>query len=60
MYVLQPMSGDHALRILEDLLIQLSDMNPEDMTTFELTILHRVAVNPPDKHVGIDSHHQEW
>lgn len=47
-YELQEMGGERAIRILEDLLAQLSMVeSDDDLTTFELGILHRCAVNPP-------------
>ena len=47
-YRLQEMGGERAIRILQDLLAQLSMVeSDDDLTTFELNILHRCAVNPP-------------
>jgi len=54
MYNLQKMSGERAKKILEDLLNQLDGIDPDDMTTFELNILHRCAENPPKKHRGCE------
>jgi hypothetical protein len=48
------MSGERAKKILEDLLNQLDGIDPDDMTTFELNILHRCAENPPKKHRGCE------
>jgi len=54
-YELQDMGGERAIRILESILAELSLMEVEDMTTFELGILHRCAVNPPEKKRGVES-----
>ena len=52
-YELQDMGGERAIRILQDLLAQLSMVeSDEDLTTFELNILRRCAVNPPST-VGV-------
>lgn len=53
-FVLQEMGGERAIRILEELLAELSLMEPEDLTTFELNILHRCAVNPPAQTKGAE------
>lgn len=55
MYLLQRMSGERALRILEDLLTELSDIDPNELTTFELNILHRCAENPPAQTSGVEA-----
>lgn len=54
-FVLQEMGGDRAIRILEDILAMLSTIEPEEMTTFELGILHRCAVNPPAQTEGVEA-----
>ena len=54
-YELQKMGGERAIRILESILADLSIMEVEDLTTFELGILHQCAVNPPEKKRGVES-----
>jgi hypothetical protein len=54
MFELQEMGGERAKMILEDLLIELSDMDVSDMTTFELGILHRCAKNPPKEKTRVE------
>ena len=51
-YRLQRMSGERAKQVLSDLLVELSGIDPSDLTTFELKILHRVAENPPKQRRG--------
>jgi hypothetical protein len=46
-YRLQEMGGARALRILSTLLAELSEIDPSEMTTFELNILRACAENPP-------------
>jgi len=46
-YRLQDMGGERAIRILSTLLAELSDIDPSEMTTFELNILRACAENPP-------------
>jgi len=46
-YRLQDMGGERAIRILSTLLAELSDIEPSEMTTFELNILRGCAENPP-------------
>lgn len=54
-YKLQEMGGERAIRILQDLLAQLSMVeSDDDLTTFELNILHRCAVNPPSQTRGAE------
>lgn len=53
-YELKIFSDERAIRILEELLAELSLMEPEEMTTFELGILHRCAVNPPSQTRGAE------
>ena len=54
MFSLQKKSGERALKILEGLLVELSDIPEEVMTTFELNILHRCAGNPPSQTTGAE------
>jgi len=53
-YELEAMGGERAKKILQDCLNQLSGIDPEDMTTFELMLLHRCAENPPKKYRGCE------
>jgi hypothetical protein len=53
-YELQTMSGERAKRILQGLLTDLSNMEVEDLTTFELGILHKAAKNPPKRYHGAE------
>lgn len=53
-FVLQEMGGERAVRILSDLLAELSEIPAEEMTTFELGILHRCAANPPAQTRGVE------
>lgn len=53
-YQLQDMGGERAKRILHSLLAELSEMEPEQMTTFELGILHLCADNPPELKQGVE------
>lgn len=46
-YQLQKMSGERAICILESLLAELSGIEVEDLTTLEINLLQRCAVNPP-------------
>ncbi len=57
-YKLQTMTDERAKMILDDLLAQLSEMDPRDMTTFELQLLHRCASNPPSQRIGIESNRE--
>ena len=52
MYKLQDITENRAKKILRNLLIELSHIDVDDMTTFELNLLHRVAINPPKKTRG--------
>lgn len=49
---LQKMSGERAKKILEGLVNGLSGIDPDDMTTFELNLLHQCAENPPKQWRG--------
>ena len=46
-YELRQMTAHRAMEVLETLLAQLSDIDPSEMTTFELNILRACAENPP-------------
>lgn len=54
MYNLQEMTGERAKAILADCLSSLSDIEPSEMTTFELNLLKRCADNPPSMREGIE------
>jgi len=47
-YELRRMTGERALEVLGVILEQLGDIDPAEMTTFELNILRVVAENPPE------------
>lgn len=47
-YELRRMTGERALEVLGLILEQLGDIDPSEMTTFELNILRACAENPPD------------
>lgn len=54
-YRLKEMTGERAIRVLDALLAELSDIEPSEMTTFELNILRGCAVNPPAlKGMGVE------
>jgi len=46
-YELRRMTGERALEVLGVILEQLGDIDPAEMTTFELNIVRAVADNPP-------------
>ena len=53
---MKKLTQEQAFKILEDMLKDLGCIAPEDMTTFELNFLRRVATNPPESlpHRGIE------
>lgn len=46
-YTLREMTEEKARRILGDLLAALEEIEESDMTTLELSVLHRCSINPP-------------
>ncbi len=48
-YERREMSGVTAMVIIQDLLTELSSIDVDDLTTFELQLIHRCAENPPSK-----------
>lgn len=51
-YKLERMGGERAKKILQSLLNELSGIEEEDMTTFELNMLRKCATNPPKRYYG--------
>jgi len=49
-YELERMGGERAKKILQSLLNELSGIEEEDMTTFELNLLRKCATNPPKRY----------
>ena len=58
MYHLKNMDDEQAIQILQNLLQQLSELDEEDMTTFELGVVHACATEPPKRKYGVDQ--QLW
>lgn len=59
-FQLQEMGGQRAIRILHDIMADLSMVeSEEDLTTFELNILHRCAVNPPARTRSLAEENEE-
>lgn len=54
-YELQRMGGERAKKILESLLSELSGIDEDDMTTFELGVIRKCATEPPKKHFGVEN-----
>lgn len=54
-YELQRMGGERAKKILQSLLNELSGIEKEDMTTFELGLLRKCATNPPKRYYGAEN-----
>lgn len=54
-YELQRMGGERAKKILQDFLNELSGIDEDDMTTFELGIIRRCATEPPKKYYGMEN-----
>lgn len=54
MYKLQKMTDERAKMILEDIIAQLSDIPEDEMTSFELGILHSCTENPPSRRHGVE------
>ena len=53
-YQMQEMTGERAHRILHSLLMELSEMDPSELTTFELNIIRWCATNPPNIKNGVE------
>jgi len=49
------MSGERAKKILQSLLNELSGIDEEDMTTFELGLLRKCATEPPKRYYGAEN-----
>lgn len=54
-YELQRMGGERAKKILQDLLNELSGIDEDDMTTFELGVIRRCATEPPSRFYGVEN-----
>jgi len=54
-YELERMGGERAKKILQSLLNELSGIEEEDMTTFELNLLRKCATNPPKRYYGVEN-----
>ena len=54
-YELQHMSAKLAKKILQSLLDELSRIDEEDMTTFELGVVKKCATNPPKRYYGVEN-----
>lgn len=54
-YELQRMGGERAKKILQSLLSQLSGIDEDDMTTFELGVIRACATEPPKRHFGVEN-----
>jgi len=52
---LKKMTGDAAKRLLQSLLNELSGIDEEDMTTFELGIIRKATETPPKRHFGAEN-----
>lgn len=51
-YQLKELSGKEAKEILSQLLRELSGIDQDDMTTFELGVIRACATEPPKRHYG--------
>jgi hypothetical protein len=54
-YELQRMGGERAKKILEALLNELSGIDEDDMTTFELGVIRKCATEPPKRLFGAEN-----
>jgi len=54
-YELQHMSAKLAKKILQSLLDELSMIEEEDMTTFELGVVKKCATKPPKRFYGAEN-----
>lgn len=51
-YQLKELSGKEAKEVLAKLLRELSGIEEDDMTTFELGVIRACATEPPERHFG--------
>lgn len=53
-YQLKEMDHDKMRSLLVERLWELSQMEVEDLTTFELHFLHAFSTNPPNRRKGVE------